>query len=126
MMGLRLCVASDDLNTNPIVQGSGTGRCVVPNVEAGPQTFSLTINDPTNGYGIASIDSWLKQISPVDGSSYLYAQHGDITSLSSSSGGSNGGTTLTIYGTGFAANTTANTVLVGGVPCPVLSVSITR
>ncbi len=48
--------------------------------------------------------------------------HGDVTGLSTSSGGALGGTVLTIAGSGFAVQTPANNrVLVGGAPCAVVS-----
>lgn len=128
LMGPRLCVVSTgstDVDT-PIVQYSGTATCVVPNEEAGRAAFSITLQDPTYGYGLAALDSWLTQVSPVDGASYLYVQHGDISGLSSNTGGLLGGTVLTITGTGFAvSDPTANTVLVAGQPCAVVSVTAT-
>jgi hypothetical protein len=125
-IGERLCDMGETLNPNPVVQHSGTGVCVMPSQEAGPYQFTLSEFDSYYGYGLAGIDSWLNQVSAVDGSLYTFIQHGDITGLSSSSSGMLGGALLTVYGSGFSYNVSKNVVLVAGLPCPVVSASATQ
>jgi len=105
-----------NLNSNPVVQYSGTAYCLVTNQEAGPVQFSLTLWDSYYGYGLASYSPWLQQVSAIDGSTYNFVQHPDITGLSVSTGGLLGGGPLTITGSGFSYNSSNVVVLVAGSP----------
>ena len=131
LLGNARCDMGDpgELNSEPIApndwSSSSSADCIVSPQEAARVNFSLTLFDSTNGYGLAAMDPWLMQVSPIDGSLYSYVQHGDITGLSSSTSGALGGATLTIAGSGFAYYPEDNTVLIGGNPCVVLSTTKT-
>lgn len=131
-LGEQLCNLGETLNTDPLSVrvGGGSAQSVFCNLtgqEAGPLTgeLSVSVADDYYGYGLASYDDWLMQVSPLDGSAFLFMQHGDITGLSASSGGSLGGTTLTVFGSGFSLVLGNNKVLVAGNPCTVVAATST-
>ena len=123
-IGEQLCVTGETMNADPLTFVPGLSihfiLCNVTGQEAGPVDLSVTLSDSYYGYGLASYDARLTQVSPIDGSAFMFMQHGDITGLSASSGGSLGGTTLTIYGSGFSHTLSNNKVLVAGRSCEVV------
>jgi hypothetical protein len=91
-------------------------RCQLPMYPAGSYNISAA-----NKYGLAT--NSLRKKYDSRGRAYDLQYYGDITNIEPTVGGLNGGTQLTITGTGFGIN---NTILVHGEPCDQVSATFEK